>query len=101
MDESLETWFKREILPQEAAFLRYLFRVWPKRDEITDLRQEVYARVFESARASRPQMPRAFLFATARNLMADRVRRARVVSNGRTPTPGVSTPVAQSHDAPA
>ena len=80
MEESLETWFKREILPQEAAFLRYLFRVWPKRDEVTDLRQEVYARVFESARTSRPQMPRAFLFATARNLMADRVRRARVVS---------------------
>jgi RNA polymerase sigma factor (sigma-70 family) len=80
MEESLETWFKREILPQEAAFLRYLFRVWPKRDEILDLRQEVYARVFESARTSRPQMPRAFLFATARNLMADRVRRARVVS---------------------
>ena len=80
MAESLETWFKREILPQEAAFLRYLFRVWPKRDEITDLRQEVYARVFESARTSRPRMPRAFLFATARNLIADRVRRARVVS---------------------
>jgi RNA polymerase sigma factor (sigma-70 family) len=80
MEESLETWFKREILPQESAFLRYLFRVWPKRDEILDLRQEVYARVFESARTSRPQMPRAFLFATARNLMADRVRRARVVS---------------------
>jgi RNA polymerase sigma factor (sigma-70 family) len=80
MEESLEAWFKREILPQEAAFLRYLFRVWPRRDEITDLRQEVYARVFESARASRPQMPRAFLFATARNLMADLVRRARVVS---------------------
>jgi RNA polymerase sigma factor (sigma-70 family) len=80
MEESPETWFKREILPQEAALLRYLFRVWPKRDEIVDLRQEVYARVFESARASRPQMPRAFLFATARNLMADRVRRARVVS---------------------
>lgn len=80
MEESLEAWFKREILPLEAAFLRYLFRVWPKRDEITDLRQEVYARVFESARTSRPQMPRAFLFATARNLMADLVRRARVVS---------------------
>jgi len=80
VDESLETWFKREIIPQEAAFLRYLFRVWPERDEIMDLRQEVYARVFESARTSRPQMPRAFLFATARNLMTDRVRRARVVS---------------------
>jgi RNA polymerase sigma factor (sigma-70 family) len=80
LDESVETWFKREILPQEAALLRYLSRVWPKRDEILDLRQEVYARLFEFARSSRPQMPRAFLFATARNLMVDRVRWARAVS---------------------
>ena len=80
MSESLEAWFKREILSQEAALLRYLYRVWPKRDEITDLRQETYARIFEAARTTRPQMPRAFLFATARNLMADRVRRERVVS---------------------
>ena len=80
LDESVETWFKREILPQEAALLRYLSRVWPKRDEILDLRQEVYARLFEFARSSRPQMPRAFLFATARNLMVDRVRWGRAVS---------------------
>jgi hypothetical protein len=57
MAESLEAWFKREILPQEEAFLRYLLRVWPKRDEIADLRQEVYARVFDSAAASSGAAP--------------------------------------------
>jgi RNA polymerase sigma factor (sigma-70 family) len=80
VDTSLDTWFKREILVHEGALLRYLYRVWPKRNEITDLRQETYARVFESATTSRPLTPRAFLFATARNLMTDRLRRERVVS---------------------
>jgi RNA polymerase sigma factor (sigma-70 family) len=80
VNDSLETWFKREILSQEGALLRYLSRVWPRRDDITDLRQETYARVFEAAGASRPAQPRAFLFATARNLMSDRIRRERVVS---------------------
>jgi RNA polymerase sigma factor (sigma-70 family) len=80
MDPSLDAWFKREILPHEGALLRYLYRVWPRRDDITDLRQETYARVFEAARLNRPLNPNAFLFATARNLMTDRLRRERVVS---------------------
>jgi len=80
VDDPLETWFKREVLSQEGALLRYLFRVWPRRDEVTDLRQETYARVLEAAASSRPAQPRAFLFAIARNLMADRIRRERVVS---------------------
>jgi RNA polymerase sigma factor (sigma-70 family) len=80
MEPSLDLWFKREILPHEGALLRYLCRVWPRRDDITDLRQETYARVFESARLNRPSNPNAFLFATARNLMTDRLRRERVVS---------------------
>jgi RNA polymerase sigma-70 factor (ECF subfamily) len=80
MEPSLDLWFKREILPHEGALLRYLYRVWPRRDDVTDLRQETYARVFESARISRPVNPNAFLFATARHLMTDRLRRERVVS---------------------
>jgi len=48
--------------------------------EIPDLRQDVYLRVYESARESRPNSPRAFLFATARNLLTDHIRRSRVVS---------------------
>jgi RNA polymerase sigma-70 factor (ECF subfamily) len=80
VEDSLDTWFKREILVHEAALLRYLNRVWSWRDEIHDLRQEVYIRVYEAAKKSRPAAAKPFLFATARNLMADRLRRGRIVS---------------------
>ena len=60
--------------------MRYLARAWPHRADLADLRQEVYVRLYESAARARPGAPRAFLFATARNLMADRVRRNRVIS---------------------
>jgi RNA polymerase sigma-70 factor (ECF subfamily) len=79
VDDSLDTWFKREILVHEALLLRYLRRVWPRRDEVHDLRQEIYVRVYEAARKVRPSAPRAFILATARNLVTDRVRRGRVV----------------------
>jgi RNA polymerase sigma factor (sigma-70 family) len=78
--DSLDIWFKREILVHEASLLRYLNRVWPNPDEIPDLRQEIYIRIYEAAGKSRPAMPRAFIFATARNLLTDRIRRGRVVS---------------------
>jgi RNA polymerase sigma factor (sigma-70 family) len=75
-----DTWFQREILPHEAALLRYLRRTWRQQDEIHDLRQEIYARVYEAAARSRPHSAKSFLFTTARNLLADRVRRGRIVS---------------------
>jgi RNA polymerase sigma-70 factor (ECF subfamily) len=80
MEESLEVWFKREILAHEAALVRYLMRVWPRKDDVHDLRQETYARVYESAALSRPASARSFLFTTAHHLMVDRVRHERVVS---------------------
>src|SRR5579862_7241864 len=80
MAEPLEIWFKREILSHEEMLMRFLARVWPHRDELSDIRQETYARVYEAALKRRPQAPKAFLFTTARHLMADRVRRERIVS---------------------
>jgi len=80
MEEPLESWFKREILSHEEILMRFLARVWPHRDELADIRQEAYARVYEAALKARPQAPKAFLFTTARHLMADRVRRERIVS---------------------
>jgi RNA polymerase sigma-70 factor (ECF subfamily) len=80
VDESLDNWFAREILPHEDALVRYLTRTWSNREEIHDLRQEVYIRVYEAARRSRPLSPKSFMFTTARHLMADRIRRGRVVS---------------------
>lgn len=79
-DGSLDAWFKREILIHEEMLVRFLARVWPRNDEIADIRQEAYARVYEAASKARPREPKAFLFATARHLMADRVRRERIVS---------------------
>jgi RNA polymerase sigma factor (sigma-70 family) len=79
--EPLKVWFAREILAHEAPLMRYLNRHWKRRDEIHDLRQEIYVRVYEAAARARPTIsPKSFLFQTARNLMADRVRRSRVVS---------------------
>jgi RNA polymerase sigma factor (sigma-70 family) len=80
MNESLDTWFASEILVHEQALNYFLRRCWPHRDELHDLRQEVYVRVYEAAGKALPTTPKAFLFATARHLMADRVRRSRVVS---------------------
>lgn len=80
MEEPLDAWFKREILSHEDLLMGFLLRVWPQQHEVPDIRQEAYARVYEAARKARPQAPKAFLFATARHLMADRVRRERIVS---------------------
>jgi RNA polymerase sigma factor (sigma-70 family) len=79
MEDTLEQWFIREVIAHEGALMRHLSRVWPNRSEIRDLRQEVYVRVYEAAAKARPLAPKSFLFATARNLMADRIRRQRVV----------------------
>lgn len=80
MEEPLDNWFKREILPHEQMLVRYLLHVWPRRDDVSDLRQETYARVYAASRTSRPRSPRAFLLSTAHNLLLDRIRRERVVS---------------------
>ena len=79
MEDTLKQWFIREIVAHEGALMRHLSRVWPDRSEIRDIRQEAYVRVYEAATRSRPLAPKSFLFATARNLMADRARRQRVV----------------------
>jgi len=76
---ALDQWFATEILPLEGVLTRYLNRVWPNVAEILDLRQDIYIRVYESARKALPTAPKAFLFATARNLMTDRIRHSRVV----------------------
>src|SRR5690606_21841572 len=80
MATELDAWFVREILVHEEALMRYLSRCWPRRDEVHDLRQETYVRVYQAAARALPLQPKAFLFTSARNLMADHLRRARVVS---------------------
>lgn len=80
MEELLDHWFKREVLAHEAALVRYLKRKWPYPEEIHDLRQELYVRVYDATRKARPTAPKSFLFTSARHLMSDRMRRRRIVS---------------------
>lgn len=75
----LDEWFAAQILPHEGVLVRYLSRVWPNSGEVPDLLQDIYVRVYESARGALPKSPKAFLFTTARNLMTDRIRHSRVV----------------------
>jgi RNA polymerase sigma-70 factor (ECF subfamily) len=79
MGNLVDDWFVREVLVHEQALMRFLRRNWRDQDEVADLRQEVYARVYEAATRRVPDSPKAFLFATARHLLVDRVRHQRIV----------------------
>jgi RNA polymerase sigma factor (sigma-70 family) len=78
-DDAVSAWFIREILPLEANLMRYLQHNWRNASDIADLRQEVYARVFEAAQEHIPDNPRNFLFVCARNLMINLIRREQIV----------------------
>lgn len=76
----LDDWFVREVLSLEAVLMRFLRRHWRDESDIQDLRQEVYSRVYESARKNIPMQAQPFVLTAARNLLIDRVRRSRIVS---------------------
>ena len=80
MQTFLDDWFVNEVLPVEGTLMAYLRHNWRDTAECADLRQEVYARVYEAARERLPENARAFVLATARNLLIDRARRSQVVS---------------------
>ncbi len=75
----LKAWFVREVLPLETSLVQFLRQNWHNRDEIADLRQDVYVRIYESASKQIPQSAKPFVFAIARNLVIDRLRRNRIV----------------------
>lgn len=78
---AVDRWFVEDVLPLEPALIRLLRRHWRREDDIPDLRQEVYTRVYEGAgQDGLPGSTAAYVFRTARNLLIDCARRARVVS---------------------
>lgn len=78
-EDIVSAWFVREILPLESYLMGYLQRNWRNTGEIADLRQEIYARVFDAAREQIPDNARRFLTVIARNLIIDTVRHDRIV----------------------
>jgi len=72
-------WFVREVLPLEGILMQYLHHNWRNQSDITDLRQEVYVRICESARQRFPDHTKRFVLTTARNLIINRMRHEHVV----------------------
>jgi len=75
----VEAWFVHEVLPLEAALMQFLEHNWRNRNDIADLRQDVYERVCDAAHKEIPASAKAFVFRVARNLLIDRVRKEHVV----------------------
>jgi RNA polymerase sigma factor (sigma-70 family) len=75
----VDVWFEREVLPLEAALMQFLQHNWRNGSDIADLRQDIYVHVYEAACTEIPHMPKAFVFAVARNLLIKRLRREQIV----------------------
>lgn len=76
----VDVWFAREVLPLEAVLMQFLRHNWRNKDEIPDLLQDIYVRVYEAALKQIPDAAKPFVFQTARNLIISRVRHQQVVS---------------------
>ncbi len=59
--------------------MRFIARNWRNRDEHLDIRQDVYERVLKGASRELPIKPGAYVLTTAKNVIINRVRRAKVV----------------------
>jgi len=91
----LKTWFVSEVLPLEQALMQYLQSNWRRAEDIADMRQDIYLRLFEAAKERIPNPTRPFLFTIARNIVIDRYRRERIVPIDGVPdldTIAVATP---------
>lgn len=72
-------WFARNVLPHEPMLRAWLRSRFPPGLEVSDLVQEAYARLLRARAAGATlQSPKAFLFATARNLALDTLRRRQI-----------------------
>jgi RNA polymerase sigma factor (sigma-70 family) len=75
----VRAWFVRDVLPLEAILMRFLQRNCRNPSDVEDVRQEVYAHVLRAAENKLPERTKPFLFATARNVLIDRLRRENVI----------------------
>lgn len=73
-------WFAAEVQPHEAALRAFLRARFPALTDVDDLVQEVFARMLRARHAGPIASPRGLLFAMARNLAFDAMRRRQVVT---------------------
>jgi RNA polymerase sigma-70 factor (ECF subfamily) len=79
-DDDLNAWFRREVLPLERSLASYIGRNWKVREDVAELRQDIYELALIGARRGLPMNARAYLFAIARNHLINYAKRSRIVS---------------------
>lgn len=72
-------WLARRILPHEPALRGWLRRLAAPSTEIDDVVQETYGVLAGLESVAHIRDPRAYLFTTARSILLQQVRRARIV----------------------
>jgi RNA polymerase sigma-70 factor (ECF subfamily) len=76
-DAEHSRWFIEEVHPHESNLRGYLHGSFPKLNNIDDVVQESFLRVWKARTAHRIQFAKAFLFKVARNVALDSIRRNR------------------------
>jgi RNA polymerase sigma-70 factor (ECF subfamily) len=77
-DPETARWFAEHIQGHEPMLRAWLVRSFGPRLDVDDVVQEAFLRVLRAHGAGELQAPKAFLFATARNLALDHLRRHHV-----------------------
>lgn len=67
--------------PHEALLRGWLRGQFPGAEDIDDIVQEAFVRILQAKETQLIESPKAFLFATARNLMLGRLRHEKVAGN--------------------
>ena len=71
-------WFAENLQPHEPLLRAWLRSRFPAECDCDDIVQESFVRVLRARARDELRAPKAFLFATARNLAVDRLRRVQV-----------------------
>ena len=72
-------WLARRILPHEPALRRWLLRLAAQAADVDDIVQETYGTLAALESVAHIRDPRAYLFTTARSILLQQLRRARIV----------------------
>lgn len=79
LEKREDEWFREELYPHEAMLRCWLANRFPSISDFEDVIQEAYIRTVKRRRTKHLAAPKAFLFAIARNLCLDALRRGKVV----------------------
>lgn len=79
---SQSQWFAEHVQPHEPMLRAWLASTFGSRLAVDDVMQEAFLRVLRAQVTGELQAPKAFLFATARNLAIDQLRRHHVSRTG-------------------